>query len=73
MIVSLNRYGLIVNNVVGDEATGNRPVMRTMDTQTVVENIGKNIICTNEQKKYLDFILKYSIRVSKAKGLFNIY
>ena len=73
MIVSLNRYRLIVNNVVNDEATGNRSVMRKMATQTIVENIGKNIICTNEQKKYLDFLLKNSIRVSKTKRLFNIY
>ena len=54
MIVSLNKYGLIVNNVVGDVATENRLTMKAMATHTICEIIGENIFFTNEQIKYLD-------------------
>ena len=48
MIISLSRYGLIVNNVVADGATENKVAMRAMATHTVGEIIGKNDFCTDD-------------------------
>ena len=67
MIVSLNKYGLIVNNVVGDVATENRLTMKAMATHTVGETIGKNTFFTNEQIKYLYLNQKIGFVLQKKK------
>ena len=53
MIISLSRYGLIVNNIVADGATENRSTMRAMETHPVGEIIDKNDLFTDDQTNIL--------------------
>ena len=52
MIISLNKAGLIINNVITNEATENRSTMRSIDAHTVADFLDKKYFL-QKTKKYI--------------------